>query len=140
MGRLQRIYERGQQNGVRCDMIDAQRLAELEPHAAGLRAIHVHDAGIVDFREVGRRLGQIVESRGCHLITSARVDSIRQLDQEMAVGWPGGEITTRYLVNCSGLQSDRITRLTGQEPTAKIIPFRGEYYQLKPQAFHWCAT
>ena len=138
LSRLQQIYERGQQNGVGCELIGAERLAELEPHAAGLRAIHVREAGIVDFREVSRRLGQIVESRGCHIITSARVDSIRRLDQEIAVRWSSGEITTRYLVNCTGLQSDRTTRLTGQVPTAKIIPFRGEYYQLKPQAFHLC--
>ncbi len=135
---LQRIYERGQQNGVSCEIIGPQRLAELEPHAAGVRAIHVHEAGIVDYREVCRRLGQIAQNRGCHLITSARVGEIQRRDHEIVVRWPGGELTVRCLVNCAGLHSDRITQLTGQQPTARIIPFRGEYYQLVPQAFHLC--
>ncbi len=135
---LQRIYERGQQNGVRCEIIGPQRLAELEPHAAGLQAIHVLDAGIVDYREVCRRLGQIVENQGCRLLTSAQVDAIRHSDQETIVQWPGGELTTRYLINCAGLHSDRVAQLSGQQPTARIVPFRGEYYQLKPQAFHLC--
>ncbi len=135
---LERIYERGQQNGVRCEIIEPSRLAELEPYAAGIRAIHVHDAGIVDFQEVCRRLGQITEERGCRLITSARVDSIRHSANESVVHWPGGEVAARYVINCTGLQSDRMARMTGQKPEVRIIPFRGEYYQLKPQAFHLC--
>lgn len=135
---LERIYERGQQNGVSCEMIGRERLAELEPHAAGVRAIHVHEAGIVDYRAVCRRLGQIAQDRGCRLITSARVNRIQRQGREIVLQWSGGELTARCLVNCAGLYSDRVTQLTGQQPTARIIPFRGEYYQLKPQAYHLC--
>lgn len=135
---LQRIYERGQQNGVACELIDTDRLRELEPHAAGIRAIHVPEAGIVNYREVCHRLTEILRDRGCELITSARVNQVTSYADRLVVAWQGGGLQTRFLVNCSGLHSDRIARLTGQPPGAKIVPFRGEYYQLKPEAFHLC--
>ena len=135
---LNRIFERGQQNGVKCELIERDRLLELEPHVAGIKAIHVPEAGIVDYVSVCRRFGELLNQAGNQIMTSARVTAIDRNPSQIVVTSTAGEVAAGYLVNCSGLQCDRLTRLTGQDPKAKIVPFRGEYYQLKPSAFHLC--
>jgi L-2-hydroxyglutarate oxidase len=135
---LERILERGKQNHVRCAMIEPEQLRELEPYAAGIRAIHVPEAGIVDFKHVCRRLGELIELQGCQIITGAKVTSLRRRDGQMEIESTRGAFATRILVNCAGLHSDRVARLTGIEPPARIVPFRGEYYQLKPEAYRLC--
>ncbi len=136
--RLQDIYQRGQQNGVRCELIGPERLAELEPHAAGLRAIHVPDAGIVDYGAVCQQLGQIVSARGGRLISNARVETIRLLSDSVQIGSTAGDFKTRRCINCAGLYSDKVAALSGVEASSKIVPFRGEYYELQPSARHLC--
>ena len=135
---LTRIFERGQQNGVRCELIGTQRLAELDPHARGVKAIHVPEAGIVDYRAVARKLAEIVQSRGGRIWTSARVRSIDLRSDGVTATTVRGEVFGRYLVNCGGLYSDRIARLSGQELQAQIVPFRGEYYELVEGARELC--
>jgi L-2-hydroxyglutarate oxidase LhgO len=135
---LQNIYERGQANGVRCQIIERQRLLEIEPHAAGIRAIHVPEAGIVDFGQVARRLAELIAQAGGEVRTAARVFKIRRLPDGVVVHTSAGEVPADYLVNCAGLHCDRVTKLTGQRPEAKIVPFRGEFYELKPAAHYLC--
>jgi (S)-2-hydroxyglutarate dehydrogenase len=135
---LERIYERGQANGVSCAIIDRARLAELEPHAAGVRAIHVPEAGIVNYRQVCHRLAERIRERGGEILTGARVTEMEQRVGEVVVRTTAGDLGARQVVNCAGLHCDRVTALSGQEPAAKIIPFRGEYYALKPSAYHLC--
>lgn len=135
---LQRIYERGQANGVRCELIDAARLKELEPHARGVQAIHVPEAGIIDYRQVCDRLAQRVQERGGTVLTQARVTSLFRRNARMIIESTAGEVEARYVVTCAGLHSDRLTRLSGQTPIAQIVPFRGEYYELKPSVHHLC--
>lgn len=135
---LERIYERGQANGVVCEIIGRERLDELEPHAAGVKAIHVPEAGIVNYRQVCERLAQRIEERGGRIVTGARVTEIRQSAGEVVVVSTAGEFAAGHLVNCAGLHCDRVTKLGGQRPDAKIVPFRGEYYELKPEAKHLC--
>lgn len=135
---LQRILERGQQNGVQCQLIDRERLSELEPHSAGIKAIHVPEAGIVDYVRVCARLGEIVVQNGCDVRTGTQVKKIERRANELIVETTGQPITTRRLVNCTGLHSDRVARLSGVNPGTQIVPFRGEYYQLKPQAHSLC--
>ncbi|WP_339907250.1 L-2-hydroxyglutarate oxidase [Symmachiella dynata] len=137
---LQRIYERGQANGVNCEIIGRERLHELEPHAAGVQAIHVPEAGIVNYRQVCRRLAEIIVERGGCVQTDARVTAITPGDQRVVVASTAGEWEAQYLVNCAGLQCDRVAKLGGQKPSAQIVPFRGEYYELKPEAHHLCKT
>ncbi len=136
--RLEDIYSRGQQNQVRCRMISAEELRELEPHCAGVAAIHVPESGIVNYRMVCETLGRILADRQCRLVMGAKVDRIAKQGPETIVAWKGGELTCRMLVNCAGLYCDRITKLAGERPPAKIIPFRGEYYELKREAEHLC--
>lgn len=135
---LERIFDRGQASGVQCEMIGAERLGELEPHAAGLRAIHVPEAGIVDYREVCRKLAELISQRGAEIRFGHRVCAVRQSDREVVVETTGGEVAGDLLVNCTGLHCDRVTRMGGVRPDAKIVPFRGEYYELTSEATHLC--
>ena len=136
--RLDTILERGQANGVRCEMIDRPRLLELEPHAAGLRAIHVPDAGIADFGAVCVRLGELVREAGGEIFLSAELTGVEHRSDAVILRTRIGEFAARRVVTCAGLHADRVTRLTGESPAAPIVPFRGEYYKLKPSAEHLC--
>jgi L-2-hydroxyglutarate oxidase len=135
---LQRIYERGQANGVKCELIDQARLHELEPQCRGVQAIHVPEAGIIDYRQVCERLAQKVIAAGGTVLTQARVTAMFRRDGRIIVESTAGEVEARQAVTCGGLHSDRLTRLSGQSPTVRIVPFRGEYYELKPSAQHLC--
>lgn len=135
---MERIYERGQANGVRCEIIGRERLLELEPHCAGIKAIHVPEAGIVDYLGVCQKLGQLLQAGGAELHLSTRVTGMRRADGRVVVGTTRGEFQARLVVNCTGLHSDRVTKLSGQTPDAQIVPFRGEYFELKPEAEHLC--
>ncbi|MFT5524375.1 MAG: L-2-hydroxyglutarate oxidase [Pirellulaceae bacterium] len=135
---LKRIYECGQENGVRCEMIDVDRLAELEPHARGVQAIHVPEAGIVNFRQVCVRLGELIEQAGSEVRTSTRVIDVRRDTKPLTIETDKGDVQCDYMVNCGGLHCDRVGAMTGQKQKSLIVPFRGEYYELKPEAKHLC--
>lgn len=135
---LETIYERGQANGVNCERIGVERLAELEPHAKGVAAIHVPESGIVDYGAVCIRLAEKVAASGGRVVTGARVTSIRQTETEVVVSSTAGDFTADRAVNCAGLHSDRVARLSGDNPRAKIVPFRGEYFELREDAKHLC--
>jgi L-2-hydroxyglutarate oxidase len=135
---LERIYERGQANGVRCEKIGPQRLRELEPHAAGIAAIHVPEAGIVNFRQVCLKLAELITAAGSQVVCEARVDAIQRQRDRIVVQTPRGPFSAAFLVTCGGLHADRLMRLAGLEPLAQIVPFRGEYYELTPAAQHLC--
>ena len=131
---LQTIFERGQANGVNCELIDQPRLRELEPAAAGIRAIHVPEAGIVNYSQVCQRLAEIITAAGGEIHFGTRVTGIQPRSDFVLVTTPRGEFRAKQLINCSGLHCDRVAKLAGEKCTTKIVPFRGEYYQLKPQA------
>lgn len=135
---LQMLMERGRANGVRCELIGAERLRRLEPHATGLQAIHVPEAGIVEFRRVVEKLAEKVCDAGGEVWLGTKVLAVRENSNEVAVSTTQGDIIARYLVNCAGLYSDEIAKLSGAQPPARIIPFRGEYYLLSEEARTLC--
>jgi L-2-hydroxyglutarate oxidase len=135
---MQRIYERGVANGVKCQIIEQSRLRELEPHAAGIKAIHVPEAGIVNYRQVCERLGEIIKERGNEVLLNAKVTAIHRRGNKRIVSSTLGDVETDVVVNCAGLHCDRVTKLSGQEPAAQIVPFRGEYYEIKPEKEYLC--
>ncbi len=135
---LQRIYERGLANGVNCRLIDSLQLNEIEPHVRGVQAIHVPEAGIVDYRQVCERLAQRLTEAGVTIRLQSRVTGMFRRQDRMIVETSGGDLESRFVVTCGGLHSDRLTRLSGQTPVARIVPFRGEYFELKPSAHHLC--
>ena len=137
---MERIYERGKANGVACEVIGRERLTELEPHTAGIKAIHVPEAGIVNYKQVCQRMAERVRAADGQVLTSARVTRIERSHDKVVLTTTAGEVLASQIVNCAGLHCDRVTALSGQKPDAKIIPFRGEYFELKPEARHLCKT
>lgn len=135
---LQRIFERGQANGVNCRLISKEELLDIEPHCAGIEAIHVPESGIVDYRAVCQRLAEILQRSGHEVRLGCKVLGMRERDSALIIETEQGEIATDFAVNCTGLHSDRTARLNGVEPEARIVPFRGEYFELKPAAHHLC--
>ncbi|HEY9233346.1 MAG TPA: L-2-hydroxyglutarate oxidase [Blastocatellia bacterium] len=136
--RLQALYERGRANQVRCEIINRERLQELEPHAEGLRAIHVPEAGITDYRAVCERLAARLGERGGKVQCGARVTGLKIKPTEIVAETTLGSFAAGVAVNCAGLHADRVARLAGIAPPLKIVPFRGEYYKLTREAESLC--
>ena len=137
---LERIFERGQANGVVCRLIAQEELRELEPACAGLRGIHVPEAGIVDYVAVCRRLAEILLGRGHEIQLDTRVIGILETGSEVVVETERGELRGEWAINTTGLHSDRTAALAGARPEVRIIPFRGEYFELRPEARHLCRS
>jgi L-2-hydroxyglutarate oxidase len=135
---MERIYERGQANGVACEIIGPERLAELEPHSAGIKAIHVPETGIVDYKQVCQRLAERVRERDGRVLTSARVTKIERRQDRIILTTGTAQVEAAQTVNCAGLHCDRVTAMSGQTPDVKIVPFRGEYFELQPEVTHLC--
>ena len=135
---LERIYERGLANGVQCERISRARLLELEPYAAGVDAVHVPETGIVNFSHVCRRLAELVQKAHGQVRTETQVVGIRRERDLFVLETPVGVFRARSVVNCAGLYSDRVVAMSGEKPSVRIVPFRGEYYELQPAAHHLC--
>lgn len=135
---MHRIYQRGQENGVQCEVIDRDRLRELEPHSAGVAAIHVPEAGIVNYKQVCVRMGELIQERDNLIVLGAQVTHIDHQHGSSQVTTSKGDFEAKLIVNCAGLYCDRVTKLGGGVAEAKIVPFRGEYFELKPEAQHLC--
>ncbi len=135
--RLRELETRGQANGLRgLRRLDRDGLRALEPHAAGVAALHVPEEGIVDYAAVCSALrDDILAMNGC-LVTMAKVTRLHETSGGWTAETTAGEFRGDFLVNCAGLHSDRVCRLAGLDPADRIVPFRGEYYQLRPGAAH----
>ncbi|HYG74175.1 MAG TPA: L-2-hydroxyglutarate oxidase [Planctomycetota bacterium] len=133
---LAELHRRGVANGVPgIEEIGAERLREIEPHAAGIKALWVPGTGIVDYGAVARKYAELIQKNGGVLQTGVRVLGIQQGTAGLSiVRTSAGDIETRLLINCGGLHSDRIARMSGASPGARIVPFRGEYYKLTQAA------
>ena len=136
LGRLEDLYRRGRENGLAVEKVGPEGLEELEPHATGLAALHVPSAGIVDYGEVARTFARIIEEKGGVLRTGARVEAVSETGNGVKVRAAGETFAARVLVNCAGLHSDRVAALCGVETGMKVVPFRGEYYDLVPGRRH----
>lgn len=131
--RLQLLYERALANDVPgVEKITGAELKEIEPHAAGTQAIYSPNTAIVDYKLVAAQMREDIETRGARVETGAQVTAIETRGQESVIVTTRGEYHARFIVNCAGLYADEIARLCGVEPKVRIIPFRGEYYFLKP--------
>ncbi len=136
--RLKAILDRGIQNGIKCRLIDVDRLRELEPYANGLAAIHVPDAGIIEFPAVCNRLAERCTERGFEVRTDTQVFGMTRRANSTVVHTSSGDVEADVVVNCAGLYSDRVAEMSGAAPDMKIIPFRGIFYELRPEARHLC--
>jgi (S)-2-hydroxyglutarate dehydrogenase len=136
--RLQAIYERGRANGITCELIGPSRLRELEPYAAGIKAIYVPETGVVDFKQVCLSLADLITATGHQIFTGVKVIAIEERSDEIIVKTSEGEFFPRFIINCAGLYSDRVAAMHTRSMPAQIMPFRGEYYRLKPEAEKFC--
>ena len=130
---LERLREQGLKNGLVVEDLDPKGLAEVEPHASGLAALRVPSTGIVDYKRVASAYAAIVEETGGELQTATEVQAISENRHEVEVRTSRGSVRARTLINCAGLHSDRVARLCGVDPGTRIVPFRGEYYELRLQ-------
>jgi L-2-hydroxyglutarate oxidase len=131
---LANLEERGRANGL--DGLRRLGPAEIktyEPHVAGIAGLWVPETGIVDYTEVAQLYADLVRRAGGIIQTGARLFGCRRLPTELILQTTRGDIRCRYLINCGGLQSDRLARLCGVDPGLCIVPFRGEYYKLIPE-------
>ena len=128
---LEELERRGTANGVPgMRMIGGGELQELEPHVAGVQALHVPSTGIADYGLVAAKYREIVEARGGRVRTASTVEGISIGVDGVEVRVESEPLTARYVINCGGLWADRVQRLTGEQPSMQIVPFRGEYYEL----------
>ncbi|MBO0701097.1 MAG: L-2-hydroxyglutarate oxidase [Zavarzinella sp.] len=131
---LAELEGRGTANGLKgLRRLGPADLCEFEPHVAGIAGLHVAETGIVDYKQVAESFAGKVRERGGDVRLESRLVGFRRLGAEFVLSTTGGEVTCRALVNCAGLQSDRVAKLCGVEPGLQIIPFRGEYYDLVPE-------
>jgi (S)-2-hydroxyglutarate dehydrogenase len=142
LARLDELYRRGVANGLQgVEMIGPERLKEIEPHAIGIKALYVPETGIIDYTKVAAAYAAKIRSAGGEIRTSSRVTGIAERGGEIALQTTSGDYRTRHLINCSGLQSDMVAKMSAAPGEAnsedhRIIPFRGEYYKLAPAKHH----
>jgi L-2-hydroxyglutarate oxidase LhgO len=133
---LHALFERGKANGLGgLQLLSREQIAEFEPHAGGVAALRVPQEGIVDYTAVADTMAREIQARGGEIAFSAEVTGLRNVS-----GWniqtTRGEFQADFIINCAGLHSDRIIHKSGARDPTKIVPFRGEYYKLKPERQH----
>ncbi|MCP9622038.1 L-2-hydroxyglutarate oxidase [Nocardia otitidiscaviarum] len=130
--RMLALYERAVTNGVDVELLDAAELRRREPRVTGVGALFVPDTGIIDYSRVTAALAAQVRAAGGTVILGAEITAIDETGDAVTVSGPAGSWRARRLVVCAGLQADRLARLAGLRTQLRIVPFRGEYYQLPP--------
>jgi L-2-hydroxyglutarate oxidase len=130
---LQTLYERGTANGIQgLEMVGPERIQEIEPHAKAVRALYSPNTAIVDYTQVSNAMAATIRKAGGSIFLSTQAKNLRRLDGGFVIETSQLPVSCKYLVNCAGLYADKIARLMGVRPDALLIPFRGEYYSLKP--------
>lgn len=130
---LENLYQRGLQNGLNVTKISPEEVKEIEPHVSCLAGIRVPTTGIVNYKQVCQKYVDLVKSQGGDLRLNTKVEKISATNQGLVLETNNGTEETRFVINCAGLHSDRVAKLGHVDPKAKIVPFRGEYYELTPE-------
>lgn len=133
---LDTLHERGSKNGLNVRKITKEELAELEPHVNGIAALHVPEAGIVSYKKVAETLADHLKERGVELGFNQHVHTIGSDEMSCEVTTQTAQFKGRYVINCGGLQSDRLALQAGAKIKHRIVPFRGEYYELVKDRRH----
>nr|WP_313898518.1 L-2-hydroxyglutarate oxidase [Roseofilum reptotaenium] len=130
---LEKLYQRGLDNGLEVAKITPEEVREIEPHVRCLAGIKVTSTGIVDYRQVCEKYAYLITQSGGEIHLNTKVENWQDRKESIILDTSKGEIEAKFVINCGGLFSDRLTQMSGMQPQAKIIPFRGEYYELKPE-------
>lgn len=134
---LEGLLERGRQNGLEgLELLDRAGLKAIEPHAEGIKAIRVPQAGIIDYTAVAQKLAELIREKGGEIFCGEEVTGVTGGKDAVVVETWQQQYTANMLVNCAGLYADKLATMTGQKIDFKIIPFRGEYYELLPDKHH----
>jgi L-2-hydroxyglutarate oxidase len=139
LSRFEALRERAIENEVPgLEVVGPERMRELEPHAAGIKALWSPATGVVDYLEVARAFASDIEARGAAIRTGRAVTAIERRADEMVVSTSQGDVVARHVIACAGLQADRVATMSGEDGPDQpcIVPFRGDYYTLKPEARH----
>ncbi|HWY88087.1 MAG TPA: L-2-hydroxyglutarate oxidase, partial [Gemmataceae bacterium] len=130
---LDELERRGLANGLQgLKRLGPEQIREYEPHVRGLAGLHVPETGIVDYKAVTAKYGELVRQSGGEIRLTAKVFAVHPRPGEMVLDTRLGAVRAKYLINCGGLQADHVARMCGTDPGLTIIPFRGEYYELIP--------
>lgn len=131
---LENLYQRGLENGIPVEKISSEEAKEIEPHLSCIEAIKVFSSGIVDYGKVAQKYAELFKENGGEICLNTKVFGIKSNQiTEQIILTTQGEFKTKFIINCGGLYSDKIAKMEGVTPEMKIIPFRGEYYELKPE-------
>lgn len=133
---LEKLFQRGLENELQVTRLSAEEVREIEPHVACLSGVKVPTTGIVNYRKVAAKYAELAKNQGAAIQFGVCVRSVRHSGQTLFIQTDQGEFQSRFVVNCAGLHSDRVAAAFGANPTAKIVPFRGEYYELIPDRHH----
>ncbi len=135
--RLEQLHQRGIANevpGLR--MLDPEQFREIEPHCSGLRALQVPTTGIVDYTAVAQKYAELIAQAGGEIVLDAKVTGLHEDGRCNIVETKAGSFRAQFVINCAGLYSDAIARMAGVHTELEIVPFRGEYYEVKPERRH----
>jgi (S)-2-hydroxyglutarate dehydrogenase len=131
---LENLFVRGQQNGLQnLKKLNREELLEHEPHVAGLAGIFVPQTGIVDYKLVAQKYGELIQQKGGNIVLGEKVLDIQSTEDKSVVVTQKASYTTKLVINCAGLYSDKVARMSVPNLNVKIIPFRGEYFKLKKE-------
>ena len=135
--RLQALHERGTQNGLAgMRLLNREQMREIEPHVGGVAGLHVPQEGIVDYAKVSEALQKQIEAKGGAVVLGAKVTALQLRDGEWRIDSTAGEHMADFVINCAGLHCDRLSMLAGEKREVRIVPFRGEYYRIRPERQH----
>ncbi len=130
---LENLYQRGLENGLNVTKITAEEVKEIEPHVSCLAGLRVPTTGIVNYKQVCQKYAELIKSQGGKLRLNTKVEKIKETAKGQVLETNKGTFETRFVINCAGLHSDRVAKLGQVDSQAKIVPFRGEYYELVPE-------
>ncbi|HEY9620743.1 MAG TPA: L-2-hydroxyglutarate oxidase [Crinalium sp.] len=133
---LENLYQRGLQNGIPVTRITAEQVREYEPHVSAIAGIWVSSTGIADYKKVCHKYAELIQEQGGDLRLNTKVLRIVETPEGQVLETNQGSFQAKFVINCAGLHSDRVAKLNQVDPQAKIVPFRGEYYELVPEKRH----
>ena len=136
LDRLHSLQGRAGENGLEAELIDRKRLAEIEPHCAGIEAVYVPSTGIVSYEAVCDALRDRIELAGGSVRYDTSVLGIEESEQEARISTSTGEIKASLVVNCAGLRCDQVAQMVSASEGNRIVPFRGEYFEIVPERSH----
>ena len=137
LARLRDLHTRGQQNGLQgLRLLNRDEMREIEPHIGGIAALRVPQEGIVDYAQVCEAMRKEIETAGGSVVLRAKVARLQLRNGDWKVESTAGAFEADFVINCAGLHTDRVSQLAGEKREVRIVPFRGEYYKLKPARQH----